>query len=157
MPFLNAYSIGTIDVLTIMKDAGLVAATAAATVGGSARQIDLGASVGSQGAGTYWGCVVIDASAIEVGSNDELFTIIVEGCNTSGFGSGEIAPLAMLTLGAGGVIPGAGATSSVAGRYLLPFCNFAHGTIFQYIRLETVVAGTIATGINYTAYLADLP
>jgi hypothetical protein len=36
---------------------------------------------------------------------------------------------------------------------VIPFRNEEGGTIFRYIRLSTLVAGTIASGINFTAFV----
>ena len=46
-----------------------------------------------------------------------------------------------------------GTVDAVTGRYILPFDNEYAGAVYRYMRLYTVVAGTIATGINYTAYV----
>lgn len=138
----------TLDTLLQLKDAGLVAATAVATVGGSAKIIDLGAA-------EQMGEMIVDVSAIETASGDELYTIFLEGSDSSDFSAGTplITQLATLQLGAGAVLAGAAATTSTVGRYRVPYRNEVNGHVFRYVRLETVVAGTIATGINYTAYL----
>ena len=41
---------------------------------------------------------------------------------------------------------------NATGRYIVPFTNEFNGTNFRYLRLYTIVTGTIATGINYKAY-----
>lgn len=151
----------TLDTLTILKDAGLVASSAAAQVGGAAKVVDLGGSSANTAAtpgmdqARMYGEVEIDMSAVEVGTGDELFTLILEGCNTADFstGSPQIEPLAMMAVGAGAVIPGAGATSTPTGRIIMPFTNWKNGLTFRYVRMYTLVVGTIATGINYTAAL----
>lgn len=132
-----------------LKDAGLIAASAAATVASVAAIIDLGT-------GQAAGEMVVDISAIEVASTDELYTIILEGSDSSDFSAGtpRIVPLASLIVGAGAVIPGAGATSSATGRYVVPWTNDYGGKLSRYVRAYTVVAGTIATGINYVASLS---
>jgi hypothetical protein len=140
----------TLDSLLQMKDAGLVAASAAATVSAAAKIIDLGAAAKIKGE------VVIDITALEIASNDEYYTIGIEGSSASDF-SATLEPLASLTVGAKEVIPpGSTAydTDSTTGRYILPFTNERNGTVYRYLRLYTTVAGTIATGINYTAWLA---
>lgn len=132
-----------------LKDAGLVAASAAATVGGSAKVFDCGANTRIDA------MLVIDVSAIEIASNDEEYDIIVQGSSSSSFAS-DIQNLAQMNLGATEVRQG-GAKDSETGRYELPFTNFQDDTHYRYLRVYTVVAGTIATGINYTAYFANLP
>ena len=86
----------TFDYDLRLKDAGLVAADAAAQVGSADKILDLGA-------GRMDGTVVVDDSAV--------------------------------------------------GRYELPTTNEINGTVYRYMRLYTDVAGTIATGINYSANL----
>lgn len=134
------------DTLLELKDAGLVASSAAAQVGGSNKIIDLGL-------GRVNGEIVIDATAVEVASGDELYTIIAEFSNSSSFASG-IVPGAMEYLGDAAAIPGGGDTDKGVGRYTLGFTNVIADTHYRYMRLYTVVAGTIATGVNYSAFIA---
>lgn len=135
----------TYDDLLELKDAGLVAASAAATVGGSAQILDLGA-------GDLEGDIIIDVSACEVDSGNEIYTIGAQISNSATFASGiyEVASLSL-----GDASPLRGDTDMTTGRYILAFQNrIADGTAKRYLRLYTTIAGTIATGINYTAYLA---
>jgi hypothetical protein len=135
------------DALMLLKDAGLVAASAAAQVASADKILDMGAA-------RFDGVAVIDVSAVEIDSNNELFTIIIQGSNSAAFASG-IENLGALQLGAAEVRPG-GAQDSVAGRYELPFVTEQADTVYRYIRAYTVVAGTQAAGINYTAFVAPL-
>ena len=140
----------TFDANLEFKDAGLIAADAAAQVDAAAKVVDLGTG--------YWkGAMVIDVSAIEIASNDERYEIILQLSDSSTFASG-IVQGASLSLGALEVLIGAD-TDSTVGRYVMPFHNEGvDGDTFRYARLYTNVSGTIATGINYTAYAAcDLP
>lgn len=139
----------TLDSTLQLKDAGLVAADAATTVSSAAVTVDLGASVYQRGR------VVIDVSAIETASNDESYTICVQASDSSSFASG-VYNTATLTLGAFEVV--GGSADSVAGRYVLQFDNVATTSTGEqitprYLRLYTMVNGTIATGINYTAFM----
>jgi len=153
------------DELSIMKDAGLVATSGAATVSSVARVFDCAANGaggstpptrGMSQAPVLNATMDVNITAIEVASGDELYTVILEGCNTADFstGSPQIEPLAMMAVGAGAVIPGAGSTSTPIGRMTLHFTNEKQGTTYRYLRVFTVVAGTIASGINYTARLS---
>lgn len=130
-----------------LKDAGLVAATAVSTVGGSDVTIDLGAAEFAQGR------VIIDVSAIEVATGDENYTFAVEGATTSAFSAVNV--LASRKLGDATQI--AESVDSGTGRYVLHFDNIANVSgeylPMRYLRLRCTVAGTIATGINYTAWL----
>lgn len=126
------------------KDAGLVAASAAATVASAAAPVNVGT-------GFFSGDMVIDVTAIEVATGDEVYTITVQGGTESGFSSGTEVELQSIKLGDSSVQ--LGDTDDVVGRYVLPFTNRAvDGTCYQYLRVYTTVAGTVATGINYTAY-----
>jgi hypothetical protein len=136
----------TFDFLHQLKDAGLVAASAAAQVGGANRILDLGS-------GRIDGRVIIDSSAIEADSSNELFTILAQGSNSPTFAGG-----ATPTVNLGAVLLGDAATTletvdTAIGRRELALCNEINGVTYRYMRLFTVVAGTIATGINYIAYL----
>ena len=133
----------TFDYATRLKDTGLVAASAAATVGGAAQQLDLGAArVDAR--------VIVDISAIEVATGDEKYEIEVQVSNTSGFGSG-IFIAASAKLGDSSVSNESADTA--VGRREIAFANEINGTTYRYVRVYTRIAGTIATGINYTANL----
>jgi hypothetical protein len=132
----------------LLKDAGLVASSAAAQVSSAAAVVDLGAQ-------PCQGVVVIDATAIEIGSNDECFTIVLQGSNSSTFAGTAAKTLAAMQLGsAGGKAMGESADPVGGGRYELPFINVQNDVVYEYVRLYTLVAGTIATGINYTGFIA---
>lgn len=134
-----------IDSTMILKDAGLVAASAAGTVASAAKIVNVGA-------GLVEGFLVVDVSAIEVDAT-ELYSIALQGSDVSDFSTGDevIVELACLNLGANEVI-GDNADSTV-GRYMVPFRNERQGVIYPYVRLYTTVAGTVATGINFTAHI----
>jgi len=133
----------TFDSSLEMKDAGLVATSAAATVDSAAKIIDLGSgAVDSE--------VVIDISAIETASTDEIYTVKVQGSNSATFSSG-IVELGSMELGH--ATPLTGDTTTTTGRYIICFSNNQNGTIYRYVRIYTVVAGSVSTGINYTAFL----
>jgi len=134
----------TSDSLLTMKDAGLVAATAAAQVDGEDHIEDAGA-------GFVEGHLVIDISAIEVADGDERYDIVLQGSSESDFAS-SYCDLVAVALGASAVINMDSDTTT--GRIVLPFDNEFMETVCQYLRLYTVVAGTIAAGINYRARIA---
>ena len=141
----------TFDANLQLKDAGLVAASAAATVDSAAQVLNVGT-------GFFEGEVVIDVTAIEVDTGNELYTIAIEGSDDSGFSSGTEVELCALRLGDSSVT--GTDTDNVVGRYTLPFNNrqisgttFSDGYCWPYIRLYTTVAGTIGTGINFTAFV----
>lgn len=133
----------TPDALLQLKDAGLVAADAAAQVGGTDRIVDLGAA-------RMDGRVIMDVTAIEVASGDEVYRIRTEFSNSPTFASGivngpeQVLGDSTLTLAS---------ADSTVGRYELAFTNEVLGVQYRYMRLRTDVAGAIATGINYTAWI----
>ncbi len=132
-----------IDYTHILKDAGLVAADAAGTVDSSAVIVNLGA-------GLVEGHLIIDVTAIEIADNDENYIISLQGSSKSDFAD-TIEDLAILELGALETL--GGDQDSTIGRYKVPFRTERNGTIYQYARVYTDVTGTIATGINFSAYL----
>lgn len=140
----------TFDVDLELKDAGLIASSAACQVDSAAQIIDLGA-------GLVEGDIIIDVSACEVASDDEKYVIGAQISNSSSFASG-IYEVATLPLGSSGTAAGdtiAGDVDMTTGRWILPFRNeIAEGVKKRYLRLYVMVSGTIATGINFTAYLA---
>jgi hypothetical protein len=135
---------GTFDADLEFKDAGAITASAAATVRSAAKVVDLGT-------GLFKGCMLLEVSALEVDTNDEKYTICVQLSSATGFvDDATSATAAMIELGhATPLLLGA---ASTAGRYKVYFDNEVNGTFYRYARVYTLVAGTPATGINYTAY-----
>lgn len=127
----------------ILKDAGLVAADAAG-------QVNSEDVIAELGAGLVEGHMIVDVSAIEIASNDELYKISLQGSSKSDFAD-TYEDLAILELGAAEVL--GGDQDSATGRYKVPFRNERNGTIYPYARLYTDVSGTIATGINFSGRL----
>ncbi len=138
----------TYDANLLLKDAGLVAASAAAQVGGSNKVLDLGAN-------RMDARVVLDFTAIEVDTGDERYDILVQVSDSSTFAS--------TIFNAGAIVVGHSSTSlesvSTAApcRREITVSNEISGTVRRYLRLYTRVVGTIATGINYTGYLVQSP
>lgn len=137
---------GTFDSELEFKDAGLVAASAAATVDSAAQIIDLGT-------GLFRAMMIIDVSAIEIASNDELYRIEVQLSNSATFASGYDTA-AEIQLGALEVT--SGDVDSTTGRYKIYWDNERNGTYYRYARVYTTISGTISTGINYTAWSTKL-
>lgn len=145
----------TFDALLEFKDSGGVVASGAATVDSAAKVVDVGT-------GFFQGNLVIDVTAIEVATGDELYTISVEGSNDPGFSSGVEVELASLRLGDSSLT--GSDTDNIAGRYVLPFNNragisttYPDGTCWRYLRVYTTVAGTIdTTGIVYSAFATPI-
>lgn len=136
------------DANLVIKDEGIIAASAACLVDTSAQVLDLGE-------GFIEGNFIVDITEIEIASGDEIYTIILEGSTSSSFAS-TIVPLAVLLVGANSVIVGGSDVDSTVGRYVIPFRNERDNVVYPYVRGYTVVVGTIATGggINYIGWIS---
>lgn len=128
-----------------LKDAGALTASAAAQVDSAARVLDMGAA-------RFDGLALINVTALDIVSNDEIYRIFVQGSSSSSFAS-DIENLACLELGATEVRAGS-AKDSVTGIYELPVTNEAADTVYRYIRLYVQIAGTTPS-INFTAFLSN--
>lgn len=134
----NLYSQFVYDSDLEVKAAGLLAASTDGSI------IDLGE-------GIVDGFLVIDLSACEIATGDEIYTVSIEGSNVAAMTSGSVC------LGKkvfGNLVVPMDAALSAAGRYVIPFRNEEGGTVYRYIRYSTLIAGTIATGINFSAFIA---
>lgn len=140
----------TFDADLEFKDAGLVGASAAATVDGEAQIVDLGT-------GLFRGQMIIDVSALEIASNNEIYDIVLQLSSDSDFGTDtNIVEAAQLNLSAAEVKRTDANKDNGTGRYKLYFDNEFDETYYRYARLYTVVDGTVATGINYAAYAGPI-
>jgi hypothetical protein len=135
---MNKYGSYTYDDATSLKDAGLLASSTDGTI------LDLGA-------GLVDADLVIDLSTCEIATGDEIYTVSLEGSNVAAMDSGSVC-LAKKVFG--NLVVPMDAALSAPGRYVIPMRNEENGTTYRYVRLSTLVAGTIATGINFSAFLA---
>jgi hypothetical protein len=145
-PFVKA---GQFDALMLFKDAGLVAASAAATVAAAAKVVDVGT-------GLFKACMILDVSELEIASDNEIFDIVIQGSPDAAFTDTGVVELAQLSLSAAEVKRTDCNRDDAEGRYKLYFDNEFNGSLYRYIRVYTVVDGTIATGINYSAYAVPM-
>lgn len=134
----NLYSQYTYDDALELKAAGLVAASADGSI------VDLGA-------GLVDGFLVIDMTACEIADGNEIYTVSLEGSNVAAMTSGSVC-LAKKVFG--NLVVPMDAALSADGRYVIPFRNEEGGTVYRYVRISTLVAGTVATGINFSAFIA---
>jgi len=139
---LNLYSQHTYDASLLLKAAGLVAASADGSL-----ILDLGG-------GLFDGVEVIDVTALEVATGDETYQIIYEGSPDVGFTAGTLAVLQRIMLGAVAASTAPQGFADAVGRFTVPLRNERNGVLYQFMRIRTVVIGTIATGINYSTWLA---
>jgi hypothetical protein len=97
------------------------------------------------------GYLVFDVSSVEVATGDEIYTVSLEASNVAAMTSGSVC-LAKKVFG--NLVVPMDAALSAAGRYVVPFRNEEAGTVYRYARLSTLVAGNVATGINFAAFIA---
>ena len=131
------------DSLPEMKDAGLVAASAAAQVDGADKILTLGG-------GLVEANLIVDVTALEVASGDEVYGIEWQLSSSATFASGVVVA-SVLRIGDSSVA--FGSADNAVGRYIQSVNNEFNGTVYPYARLYTRIAGAIATGINYSAFL----
>ena len=129
----------TQDANLVLKTAGLVASSADGSI------IDLGD-------GLIDAYLVIDLTACEIATGNEIYTISLEASNVAAMDSGSVC-LAKKVFG--NLVVPMDAALSAAGRYIVPFLNAesVDGNVYRYVRLSTLVAGTVATGINFSAFI----
>lgn len=129
----------TQDSTLVLKTAGLLATSTDSSI------IDLGD-------GLVEGYLVIDLTACEIATGDEIYTISLEGSNTAAMSSGSVC-LAKKVFG--NLVVPMDAALSASGRYIVPFINAEsnNGNTYRYVRLSTAITGTVATGINFSAFI----
>src|SRR5688572_9089225 len=131
----------TYDAELSLKVSAAVAASAAGTL-----ILDLGV-------GETRGDLVVEVTAMDITSNDELYDIILQGSPDAAFGTaGNIQDLMAFNLSAKELKRTDSDKDDVIGRYVIPVSNRFGSTNYRYVRIYTVVAGTTAT-ITYRAFL----
>lgn len=134
----------TYDHSLLLHDGDAITASAAGNVSGVARILDLGA-------GNVFGDIIVDVSALDVDTGNEIVTIGVQISNKSNFAD-DIYQVASLAIGDAAAL--VGDTDMTTGRYVIPFNNFIkEGITKRYLRLYFTVGGTVA-GFDCVAYLA---
>ena len=134
----NLYSQFTYDSSLLLKAAGLVATTTTES------------TILNLGNGLVDGYLVLDVSACEVASTDEIYLICLEGSTVAAMTSASVT-LAQIEMGNATAPADADTTT---GRFVVPFRNEQNGVLFPYVRIYTEVAGAVATGINFLAFIA---
>lgn len=144
----------TFDAELELKDAGLIAADENATqVDGSDAIIDLGD-------GRMMGTLVLNVTACEVASGDEVYQVCTMFSNSATHASGVVAGPTFYLGDAAGIAAILNAptvdpdTDNGIGRYELPITNVYNGISYRYMLVSVEVSGTIATGVNFTAYVS---
>jgi hypothetical protein len=141
---------GTFDANLEFKDAGAVAASAAATVDSAAKVVNVGS-------GLFKGCMILDVTALDIDGNNEIYDIIVQGSPVEAFTAAGVVELAALNLSPKEVKRSDSDKDDDVGRYKIYFDNENNGTFYPYLRIYTVVAGAgVSTGIDYSAYAVQM-
>lgn len=144
----------TLDAGWQLKDAGLVAASAAGTVGGSAAYVDLGSASPYQRF-----ALVVKWTACEVASGDEIYTIQVEGADDSSFTTNKtklaLQKFGDSTVNLQSVDTPANGLAVIYGDNVIQTAATSYSTS-RYLRVYTTVAGTVGTGMNFEAWLVPL-
>lgn len=137
----------TYDNLLLLKDAGAVVATGAATVNSVPRVLDIGgnpAGSGNSGGARMQAKVVLDVSAASSANSNETYRVSLQGSNDITFSTG------VSELGSVNVNNNIG-----SGREEIHFVNEVANVIFQYVRLYVTVGGT-SPSINFVGFIAKL-
>ena len=141
----NSY---TFDSATLLQNSVAVTADAAGTVASAARVITLGTSFVA-------GVIILDVTAVEVATGNELYIVTLEGSLALAMTSPVV--LAAHPLGHTSVIPAANRhASSTVGRYYMHFSNHQNGVTYPYVALYTDCTGTTndTTGLTFSAWIA---
>lgn len=134
----------TYDHSLLLHDGDAITASAAGSVGGVAKILDLGS-------GNVFGDIIVDVSELDVDTGNEIVTIGVQVSSSATFASDNYQ-IASLAIGDAAVL--AGDTDMTTGRYVIPFNNLIkNGTAKRYLRLYFTIAGTVG-GFDCVAYLA---
>lgn len=135
------------DLELILADgAAAITADGQTQVGGAAAEKKLGP-------GRFEGVLIVDVSAIDIASTDEVYHLCLQGAASGDDAFTTVETLAQITLGATAARPG-GAIDSVIGRYEIPFITEQHDTTYSWVRLYVDVGGTTPS-ITLKAWIAE--
>lgn len=130
-------------------DAGLLIRAAGAAI----TSTETGSLILDVGAGLLKGTMVVDVTAIDVVTGDEAYSLMLEGSPDATFGTaGNIRIMSELRIGGATFTTPNGAADAV-GRFAIPFRNERNGTLYRYLRLYTLIAGT-SPSLTFSAFLA---
>lgn len=103
------------------------------------------------GDGHFEGYLVVDVSALDTTTGDEVYYIHLELSDTSVFTA--IYDKVVIPLGSDATGVHTGTANSSTGRFVIPVTNEYKGVSYRYVRLKTTGAGT-SPSITYTAFLS---
>ena len=138
----------------LQDDAAQITASAAGTVAGSAKVVDLvpGTTSGDP-AGVISGDLVIDVNTIDATTGDELYRIKLQLSASSTFASGIVDSGAQIELGGATSKTGGETGTDTVGRYIIRFWNVRKGTSYRYARIYFLLTGTTPI-LDAEAYLS---
>lgn len=135
--------LGTLDELRILKDAGAITASAAGTVGGVAKVIDLGEARTDAKA-------IVNVTAAGTGTGEKQ-TITIQVADAAAFNA-KVFNVAILELGDAAQLPGN--VDVGVGTYELPFNTVVNGVNYPYVRVYATIADVSPdTSLNYECHL----
>jgi len=135
--------LGTLDELRILKDAGAITASAAGTVGGAAKVINLGKARTDAKA-------IINVSAAGVGTGEKQ-VITIQVADAAAFNA-KVFNVAILELGDAAQLPGN--VDVGVGTYELPFNTVVNGVNYPFVRAYANITDVSPdTSLNYTCHL----
>lgn len=125
--------------------------------GGADGVIDLGGNQGTSPTqqARIDAMAIFDVTAIDIASANERYTFKILLCNDPAFAS-SVFEAAAITLGKGSAGTPTTLGDSVIGRYELGFTNQVAGTIYEYMKVYLIVAGTTPS-ISVLGFVAVLP
>lgn len=98
------------------------------------------------------GVLVVDVDTLDFTTGDESYDILVQLSDNVAFASGNVVTRAVLHLGV--ALGDDGDDQAGLGRLVLGLDNEHNGTLFRFMRLDNVLAGTTPI-IGYGAFLAQ--
>lgn len=127
-------------------------------VGGATAQLDLG---GNQGTSPVQqaridAMLVLDVTALNIATGDESYRFVIGLSNDPAFGAGNVVEGPSILLGKGAELDLANGADSVTGRYELGFTTQIAGTLYEFMQLYVIVAGT-GPSITYEGFVAVIP
>ena len=132
-----------------LDDSGLTLKASAAVTSSAA-----GSVIADLGDGLVQGNLIVDVTAIDIATNDEMYDIVLQLSPDAAFGTaGNIQDAVAINLSCKEAKRTDSDKDDVIGRYVVPFSNEFGGTVYRYARIYTVV-NTTGCSITYAARLA---
>src|SRR5215472_7774489 len=146
------------DANNLLSDnAAAYTANGFAQVGGATAIIDLGGNqnVTPTQLARIDAVAVVDVTAIKISAGNETYKLIVVGSNNAGLAS-SCVELGGIQIGKGASLEISNGQDNVIGRYEIEFCNQVAGSIFEFIGIQIIVAGTNPS-ISFESFVAITP